>query len=288
MDIAGAISDAIANLLRPAVKVQLEGMFEVINGSVGHAGKELSKDPETWNSGMFSLLRNVSINAVVPIAVIILTLVVCYDLVSSFIDKSMRDIDVEIVIKFVFKAFIGIFILNHTFDITMGVFAMGQNVVNKAIEIFGDSSVITADLYNAYSQQIEDMGAGGLLVALIEITFINIISLAVSAAVIAITTARMIEIYIFCSAAPIPFATLTNREWGSVGTNYIKNIFALSFQAFFMMICVGLYSGLVNNIVISNTDTLNFSLIKCMALSLVLIFMLFKCGSISKSIFNAL
>ena len=98
----------------------------------------------------------------------------------------------------------------------------------------------------------------------------------------------MIEIYIFCSAAPIPFATLTNREWGSVGTNYIKNIFALSFQAFFMMICVGLYSGLVNNIVISNTDSLNFSLMKCMALSLVLIFMLFKCGSISKSIFNAL
>ena len=281
MDIAGAISDAIANLLRPAVKVQLEGMFEVINGSVGHAGKELSKDPETWNSGMFSLLRNVSINAVVPIAVIILTLVVCYDLISSFIDKSTRDIDVEIVIKFVFKAFIGIFILNHTFDITMGVFAMGQNVVNKAIEIFGDSSVITADLYNAYSHQIED-------IALIEITFINIISLAVSAAVIAVTTARMIEIYIFCSAAPIPFATLTNREWGSVGTNYIKNIFALSFQAFFMMICVGLYSGLVNNIVISNTDSLNFSLIKCMALSLVLIFMLFKCGSISKSIFNAL
>lgn len=246
MDIAGAISDAIANLLRPAVKVQLEGLFEVINGSVGYAGKELSKDPETWNSGMFFLLRNVSINAVVPIAVIILTLVVCYDLISTFIDKSTREIDVEIVIKFVFKAFIGIFILNHTFDITMGVFAMGQNVVNKAIEIFGDSSVITADLYNAYSQQIEDMGAGSLFVAVIEIGFINIISLA--AAVIAITTARMIEIYIFCSAAPIPFATLTNREWGSVGTNYIKNIFALSFQAFFMMICVGLYSGLVNNI----------------------------------------
>lgn len=219
MDIAGAISDAIANLLRPAVKVQLEGMFEVINGSVGHAGKELSKDPETWNSGMFSLLRNVSINAVVPIAVIILTLVVCYDLVSSFIDKSMRDIDVEIVIKFVFKAFIGIFILNHTFDITMGVFAMGQNVVNKAIEIFGDSSVITADLYNAYSQQIEDMGAGGLLVALIEITFINIISLAVSAAVIAITTARMIEIYIFVQQrlSPLqPLPTENGAAWEQI------------------------------------------------------------------------
>lgn len=288
MDIGETISDAIANLLRPAVKNLLEDMFGVINDSVGYAGEELGKSPETWNSGIFQLIRTISIEAVVPIAVIILTFVVCYDFISSFLEKSTRDIEIDVVLKFAFKAVIGVFLLNHTFDFTMGVFAMGQNVVNKAISLFGNASTITADLYNTYSQQIEDMSAGELFVAVIEMGFVNIISLAVSAAVIAVTTARMIEIYIYCSAAPIPFATLTNREWGNVGTNYIKNIFALAFQAFFMMITVGIYSALVNNIVISSTDSLNFSLIKCMALSIVLIFMLFKCGSLSKSLFNAM
>lgn len=248
MDIAGAISDAIANLLRPAVKSAMDGLFETVNKSVEIAGNELGKDPETWNSSLFSLLRTISVNAVVPIAIIILTFVISYDLISSFLDKSARDMDPEIVIKFVFKAVIGVFLLNHTFDITMGVFAMGQNVVNKTIEIFGGSSVITADLYEMYSEEIEKMGPGSLLSLLIELMFMKIVSVVVSLAVMAVTMARMIEIYIYCSAAPIPFATLTNREWGSVGTNYIKNIFALSFQAFFMMICVGLYSGLVNNI----------------------------------------
>ena len=135
MDIAGAISDAIANLLRPAVKSAMDGLFETVNKSVEIAGNELGKDPETWNSSLFSLLRTISVNAVVPIAIIILTFVISYDLISSFLDKSARDMDPEIVIKFVFKAVIGVFLLNHTFDITMGVFAMGQNVVNKAINI---------------------------------------------------------------------------------------------------------------------------------------------------------
>lgn len=288
MDIGETISDAIAGMLRPAVKNLLEGMFGVINSSVDYAGDELSKDPETWNSGIFQLIRTISIEAVVPIAVIILTLVVCYDFISSFLEKSTRDIEIDVVMKFAFKAAIGVYLLNHTFDFTMGVFAMGQNVVNKAISLFGNASTITADLYNTYSQQIKDMSAGELFVAVIEMGFVNVISLAVSAAVIAITSARMIEIYIYCSAAPIPFATLTNREWGNIGTNYIKNIFALAFQAFFMMITVGIYSALVNNIVISGTDSLNFSLIKCMALSIVLILMLFKCGSLSKSLFNAM
>lgn len=288
MDIAGAISDAIANLLRPAVKSAMDGLFETVNKSVEIAGNELGKDPETWNSSLFSLLRTISVNAVVPIAIIILTFVISYDLISSFLDKSARDMDPEIVIKFVFKAVIGVFLLNHTFDITMGVFAMGQNVVNKTIEIFGGSSVITADLYEMYSEEIEKMGPGSLLSLLIELMFMKIVSVVVSLAVMAVTMARMIEIYIYCSAAPIPFATLTNREWGSVGTNYIKNIFALAFQAFFMMLCVGIYSELVKNVMISNLDSMLFSIINFAAVSIVLVLTLFKCGNISKSIFNAM
>ena len=288
MDFIDAIGDFFKDFFSAAVKDGLEDMFYVINHSVKAAGKELSQDPETWNSGILSLVRSVSVNAIVPIAVIILSLVICYDFISSFLDKSTRDIEPEVVLKFGFKACIGVFVLNHTFDFTLGIFQMGQFVVNKATAVFGEASEITPDLYFTYMGQIEDMNVGELMLAFLEIGFMNIISLVVSIAVVAVTASRMIEIYIFCSAAPIPFATLTNKEWGSVGTNYIRNIFALAFQAFFMMICVGIYSGLVNNVAFSPTDSLMWGLGKCMALSIVLVMMLFKCSSISKSIFNAL
>ncbi len=287
-DIVDSIGEAISDFFKDAVEYGLNGMFATINYSVSEAASELSQDPTSWNNGILSLVRSVSVNAIVPVAVIILTLVVCYDFISSLLDKSTRDIEPEVILKFGFKACIGVFLLNHTFDFTLGVFQMGQFVVDKAISTFGDSSEITVDLYNVYKSQIDGMNVGELIIALIEIGFINILSLVVSIAVIAVTSARMIEIYIFCSAAPIPFATLTNKEWGSIGTNYIRNIFALAFQAFFMMICVGIYSALVNNVVISSTDSLMYSLAKCFALGVILIMTLFKCGTISKSIFNAL
>lgn len=275
-------------LLRSTVQYGLDGMFYVINYSVDEASTQLRQDPETWNSGILSVIRSVSINAVVPIAIIILSLVICYDLIQTFLDKSIRDIEPEIVLKFGFKAFAGVYLLNHTFDLTIGVFKIGQFVVDKATGVFGETSEISFDLYETFHKEIENMNVAELAIAFLEIGFMNIVSLVVSIAVLVVTAARMIEIYIYCSAAPIPFATLTNKEWGSVGTNYIRNIFALAFQAFFMMICVGIYSGLVNNVAFSPTDSLMWGLGKCMALSIVLVMMLFKCSSISKSIFNAL
>ena len=95
----------------------------------------------------------------------------------------------------------------------------------------------------------------------------------------------MIEIYLYCSVSPIPFATVTNREWGTIGTNYFKGLFALAFQGFFIMVCVGIYAVLIN--AISLAANLHSALWQAMAYTVVLCFSLFKTGSLAKSILNA-
>ena len=96
---------------------------------------------------------------------------------------------------------------------------------------------------------------------------------------------RMIEIYLYTSVAPIPFATLSNREWGQVGNNYFRGLLALAFQGFFMMVCVGIYAVMVSTIRIS--DNMHSALFGVMAYTVMLCFSLMKTGNLSKAIFNA-
>ena len=203
-------------------------------------------------------------------------------------DKSSRDMDIEVVAKLCLKLSIGIYLLNHCFDFTMGVFAMGQKAVLYATGTILGTTTLDFNLYSTFESQLEKLSLGGLFGVLLIIIIMEIISVVSVILIMVITTSRMIEIYIYTSAAPIPFATLTNREWSNVGNNYIKNLFALSFQAFFMMVVVGLYHSLINNIVVSETESITWTLSKCMGLSVILVLMLWKCGSISKSVFNAI
>lgn len=284
-----SISDWIMNLFREAIKTLLESMFAIMDNVTFYASEELEKTPESWNSGIFALVKQISIEAIVPIAVIILTIVVCHDFISQLMDKSIRDMDLEVVAKMIFKLCIGIFLLNHVFDITMGIFALGQRAVAiTEYVILGEASWMNFDIYSNFEEQIDDLSAGGMLVVLAEVLVIEIISMLSVIAVIVITTSRMIEIYIYCSISPIPFATLTNKEWGNIGQNFIKNLFALAFQAFTMMLCLGMYNGLINNVIVSDSDSLQWSLAICAGISIVLVYVLWKCGSISKSIFNAI
>ncbi len=287
--IMDSLEDFFTDMLRDSIKGMLENMFSMMDSVVLYASDELEKNPESWNSGIFSLIREISINAIAPIAVIILTLVVCYDFLSRFMDKSSRDMDIEVVAKLCLKLSIGIYLLNHCFDFTMGVFAMGQKAVTYATgTILGTTAHMDFNLYSTFESQMEKLSLGGLFGVLLIIIIMEIISVVSVILIMVITTSRMIEIYIYTSAAPIPFATLTNREWSNVGNNYIKNLFALSFQAFFMMVVVGLYNALINNIVVSETESITWTLSKCMGLSVILVLMLWKCGSISKSVFNAM
>lgn len=283
------ITDWILGLFRDAIKSLLESMFSIMDNVTFYASEELGKSPELWNKGIYALIREISIQAIVPIAAIILTIVVCHDFISQFMDKSIRDMDLEVVAKMVFKLCLGIFLLNNVFDITMGIFAMGQKAVEiTEYVILGEASWMNFDIYSVFEDQINDLSVGGMLVVLAEVLIIEIISLVSVIAVIVVTTSRMIEIYIYCSISPIPFSTFTNKEWGNVGQNFIKNLFALAFQAFAMMLCLGIYNGLINNVIVSNTESLQWTLALCAGISVVLVYILWKCGSISKSIFNAI
>ena len=84
--------------------------------------------------------------------------------------------------------------------------------------------------------------------------------------------------------APIPMATMVNREWGSMGQNYLRSLLALAFQAFLIIVCVGIYAVLVKNIAMG-TDIMN-AIWTCMGYTVLLCFTLFKTGSLAKSIFN--
>ena len=96
---------------------------------------------------------------------------------------------------------------------------------------------------------------------------------------------RMLEIYMMTSLAPIPVATLANREVGSMGQNYLKSLFAVGFQGLLILLCVGIYAVLVQSI--ATTGDPIGAIWSCVGYTVLLAFMLFKTGSIAKSIFSA-
>ena len=132
---------------------------------------------------------------------------------------------------------------------------------------------------------MENMGVGGLLGLSIETLLISLCLKIMAILITVILYGRMIEIYCTVSIAPIPIATMSNREWGSIGTNYLKGLFALAFQGFLIMVCVGIYAVLINGMIIA--DNIHSALFSVAAYTVILCFSLFKTGSLAKSIFNA-
>ena len=99
-----------------------------------------------------------------------------------------------------------------------------------------------------------------------------------------VTYGRMIEIYVVTALGPIPLATMGSSEWRSTGQNYLKSLLALGFQAFLIMIVVGIYAVLIRNI--SGAADIAGAIWGCMGYTVLLCFCLFKTGSISKSVFG--
>ena len=142
-----------------------------------------------------------------------------------------------------------------------------------------------AEAVAALTDSLEEMEVGELFLLAMETLLISLTMNILSVIITVILYGRMIEIYLYTSVAPIPFATMTNKEWGNIGNNYLKGLFALAFQGFFMLVCVGIYAVLVNSMVISTN--LHGAMFSVAAYTVVLAFSLFKTGSLSKSIFNA-
>lgn len=285
--IIDAIEDWLRELLINMITGNLTTLFDDVNTKVGTIATEVGRTPQSWNSSIFNMVRNLSENVIVPIAGLIITFVLCYELITVITEKNnMHDIDTFIFFKYVFKACVAVYLLSNTFDITMAVFDVAQSVVNSAGGIIsGNTSIDITSTIATMQTEMEAMELGGLVQLALETMIISLCLKIMSILITVILYGRMIEIYLTVSVAPIPFATMTNREWGSIGTNYFKSLFALGFQGFFMMVCVAIYAVLVNNMIIA-TD-IHAALFSIAAYTVILCFSLMKTGSLSKAIFGA-
>ena len=288
MVIIDRIAEFIKEMLQGWVLANLTGMFTDVNTKVGEIAGEVSKTPSVWNPSIFNMIKNLSDNVVVPIAGIIITYVLCYELISMVIDKNnMHDFDTSLFFRYLFKACIAVMLLSKTSDIVMAIFDVGGHMVNQAAAtITGTTSIdVETTLKTMFNSQLATMEIGELIGLGIETMLCSFCMKIMSVLITVILFGRMIEIYLYVSVAPVPFATLTNREWGSIGSNYIKGCVALAFQGFFIMVCVGIYSALVASITVASN--LHSALWQVMAYTVVLCFSLFKTGSLAKSIMNS-
>ena len=281
------ITQAINDFLISLIEGSLSTMFNDVNQKVGTIATEVGKTPQQWNSSVFSIIENLSNSVIVPIAGLIITFVLCYELISMIIDKNnMHDVDTFMFFKYFFKACVAVLIVSNTFNLIMAVFDVGQHIVsNSAGVIAGNTNINISSALTNLRPTLEAMGTGELFLLMLETALVSLCMKILSVCITVVIFGRMIEIYLYSSVGAIPFATMANREWGQVGSNYLRGLVALAFQGFFIIVCVGIYAALVNSF--TATSDIHSTIFSIAAYTVVLCFTLFKTGSISKSIFNA-
>ena len=285
--ILDSINEWIREILIGAINGNLSTMFGDVNEKVGSIAGEVGQTPQAWNASIFSMIRTLSEIVIVPIAGLVITYVLCYELITMITDKNnMHDVDTFMFFKWFFKSWVAVYLVTHTFDITMAVFELAQHVVGGAAGVIGNNTSINVNAaLSSMQSQLGSMEIPELLLLVMETSLVSLCMKIMSILITVILYGRMIEIYLYCSVAPIPFATMTNREWGQIGNNYLRSLFALGFQGFLIMICVGIYAVLVNSMIIANN--LHSAIFSLASYTVILCFSLFKSGALAKSIFNA-
>lgn len=274
-------------MLISCIQANLEEMFTDVNEKVGTIAKQVGQTPQGWNSSIFDMIKNLSENVIVPIAGMIITFILCYELITMVMEKNnLHEFETFLFFKYIFKMWVAVYLLTHVFDITLAVFDVAQHVVNKSANVItGSTAIDVSTTITSMLEMLEEMELGGLIALMMETMLISLCMKIMSILITVILYGRMIEIYLYTSVSPIPFATFTNREWGSIGTNYVRGLLALGFQGFFIMVCVAIYSVLVNSMTIA--ENIHTALFSIAAYTVILCFSLFKTGTLSKSIFNA-
>lgn len=280
------ITDWLKELLIEGILNNLTGLFDTVNTRVGEIAVQVGTTPAAWNAGFFSLIRQLSETVVLPIAGLILTFVATYELIQLIIEKNnLHDLDYWIFFKWIFKTACAILILSNTFNIVNAVFDVSQSVIARSAGIIQGSTDITPSMLDTLEATLETMGVGSLLGLFMQSLLINITMWALNIIIFVIVYGRMLEIYMITSLAPIPMATLSNREMGGMGQNYLKSLFAVGFQGLLILVCVGIYAVLIQSIATSG-DPIG-AIWGCVGYTVLLCFMLFKTGNIAKSIFGA-
>ena len=281
-----SIEDWLHDVLVGGIMNNLSGMFSSVNDEVASIASDVAMSPANFSPGVFALVRNVSESVIVPIAGLILTFIACYELIQLIIEKNnLAHFETWIFFKWVFKTFVAVTIISNTFNIVLAVFDVTQHVITNAGGIIQGSTAVSEAQIQALQSTVEAMDVPSLIGLWLQSLLVQITLMAISKVIFVIIYARMIEIYLMTSMAPIPFSTFANREIGHMGQNYFKSLFALGFQGFLIIICVAIYAVLVQSISFSS-DVIS-AIWGVMGYTILLCFTLFKTGSLAKSILGA-
>ena len=280
------ITDWIKDLLVSGIMDNLTGMFDSVNQQVGNIATQVGTTPADFSPGVFEMIRNISESVIIPIAGLILTFIACYELIQIIIDhNNLSNFETWIFFKWIFKTFVAVVLISNTFNITMAVFDVSQQVINSSAGIISSETAIDASALETIQETLMEMDIGPLFGLFLQSFIVQFTMSALSIIIFIIVYGRMIEIYLMTSLAPIPFSTFANREQSQIGQNYLRSLFALGFQGFLIMICVGIYAVLIQNVSIS--EDIIASIWGVMGYTVLLCFTLFKTGYLAKSVFNA-
>lgn len=280
------ITDWLKEMLVGGIMDNLSGMFDSVNQQVGDIATQVGMTPESFSPGVFSMIRGVSESVIIPIAGLILTFIACYELIQMIIDhNNLANFETWVFFKWIFKTFVAVMLITNTFNITMAIFDVAQHVINASGDIISGNTAIDASTLEALEETLMEMDLGPLLGLYLQSFIVQITMSILSVIIFVIVYGRMIEIYLMTSLAPIPLSTFGNREQGQTGQNYLKSLFALGFQGFLIMICVGIYAVLINDMAMS--DDVIMAIWGIMGYTVLLCFTLFKTGTLAKSIFHA-
>ena len=282
-----SITDWLKEVLVSGIVSNLSGMFDSTNEQIGEIAGQVGLTPQAWNSGIFNMIQNLSNNVILPLAGAILAIVMTLELIQLITDRNnLNDVDTWMFFKGVFKSAAAVLIVSNTWTIVMGIFDAAQSVVNGAAGVMiGNTSIDISSVVTDLEGRLMEMDVGPLLGLWFQSLFVGICTWAITICIFIVIYGRMIEVYLVTSVAPIPMATMANREWGQMGQNYLRTLLALGFQAFLIMVCVAIYSVLVQNISVS-TD-ISTAIWTCMGYTVLLCFCLFKTSSLARSVFSA-
>ena len=281
-----SIEDWFRGLLVSGIMDNLSNTFESVNNQVGQIATEVGQTPANFSPAVYNMIRTLSENVIMPIAGLILTFIACYELIQLVIShNNLANFETWIFWKWIFKTFVAVTLITNTMNITMAVFDVAQHVVTQAGGIIAGSTAIDDSTLATVQSTLEAMEIGPLLSIFLQTIIVRFLIYILSALIFVIVYARMIEIYLMVSLAPIPFSTFGNREQSMIGQNYLRSLFALGFQGFLIMVCVGIYAVLIQSVAFS-ADIIG-SLWGVLGYTILLAFTLFKTGAVAKSILHA-
>ena len=279
------ITDWLKSMIISGIMGNLSGMFDSVNQQVGQIAGDVGTTPANFSPAVFSMIRNISESVILPIAGMVLTFIACYELIQMLIEhNNLANFETWTFFKWVFKTFLAVTLISNTFNITMAVFDAAQQVISRSGGLISGSTSVSDATLTAMQATLEGMDLGPLLGLYLQTFVVQVTMLALSAIIFVIVYGRMVEIYLMVSLAPIPFATFGNHE-SHTGQNYLRSLFALGFQGFLIMICVGIYAVLIQNL--SFSDNIISSIWGVLGYTVLLAFTLFKTGSLAKSVFAA-